>query len=60
MKFRLKEELGTRPTYLDYHLKSGTIATNIIKEFVSYVGMLKEAGGLNEQELEAFDLIKIG
>ena len=56
--FRLKEEMGTRPTYLDYHLKSGIIATNVKKEFGSYVGMLKEAGELNEQELEAFELYK--
>ncbi len=56
--FRLKEEMGTRPTYLDYHLKSGIIATNVKKEFGSYVGMLKEAEEFNEQELEAFDLYK--
>ena len=56
--FRLKEEMGSRPTYLDYHLKSGIIATNVKKEFGSYVGMLKEAGELNEQELEAFELYK--
>lgn len=56
--FRLKEEMGTRPTYLDYHLKSGIIATNVKKEFGSYVGMLKEAEELNEQELEAFEMYK--
>ncbi|MFJ5770804.1 DEAD/DEAH box helicase family protein [Psychrobacillus sp. NPDC093180] len=56
--FRLKEEMGTRPTYLDYHLKSGIIASNVRKEFGSYVGMLKEAGELNVQEVEAFDLYK--
>lgn len=56
--FRLKEEMGLRPTYLDYHLKSGIIATNVKKEFGSYVGMLKEAGELNEQELEAYELYK--
>ncbi|SDN76269.1 Superfamily II DNA or RNA helicase [Psychrobacillus sp. OK028] len=56
--FRLKEEMGTRPSYLEYHLKSGIIATNVKKEFGSYVGMLKEAGELNEQELEAFELYK--
>ncbi|MGB2873730.1 helicase-related protein, partial [Psychrobacillus psychrotolerans] len=56
--FRLKEELGTRPTYLEYHLKSGIIATNVKKEFGSYVGMLKEAEELNDKELEAFELYK--
>ncbi|MEK5148432.1 DEAD/DEAH box helicase family protein [Psychrobacillus sp. FSL K6-4615] len=56
--FRLKEEMGSRPTYLDYHLKSGIIATNVKKEFGSYVGMLQESGELNEQELEAFELYK--
>ncbi|WP_144512298.1 DEAD/DEAH box helicase family protein [Bacillus sp. FJAT-22090] len=56
--FRLKEEMGTQPTYLDYHLKSGIIASNVRREFGSYVGMLKEAGELNVQELEAFDLYK--
>jgi superfamily II DNA or RNA helicase/HKD family nuclease len=56
--FRLKEEMGSRPTYLDYHLKSGIIATNVKKEFGSYVGMLNEAGELNERELEAFELYK--
>ena len=56
--FRLKEEIGSLPTYLDYHLKSGIIATNVKKEFGSYVGMLKEVGELTDQELEAFEQYK--
>lgn len=56
--FRLKEELGIRPSYLDYHLKSGIITTNVKSEFGSYVGLLKDAVELTEQELEAYDLYK--
>lgn len=56
--FRLKEEMGLRPTYLDYHLKSGIIASNVRREFGSYVGMLKEADELSEQELETYDQYK--
>lgn len=56
--FRLKEEIGLRPSYLDYHLKSGIISSNVKKEFGSYVGMLKEAEELNEQEIEAYKLYK--
>lgn len=52
---RLKEELGTRPTYLDFHLKSGMVTSNVRREFGSFLGMLKEAEELNEQELEAFE-----
>ena len=56
--FRLKEELGTRPTYLEYHLKSGIITSNIRREFGSFVGMLKYASELTEQELESFEKYK--
>ncbi|WP_391204690.1 DEAD/DEAH box helicase family protein [Psychrobacillus sp. L4] len=56
--FRLKEEMGSRPTYLDYHLKSGIITSNVRREFGSYVGMLKEADELSVQELEAYNLYK--
>lgn len=56
--FRLKEELGFRPSYLDYHLISGIISSNVKKEFGSYVGMLKEADELNEQELVAYNIYK--
>ena len=56
--FKLKEEIGTRPTYLDYHLKSGILTSNVRREFRSFVGLLKDVEELNEHELQAYELYK--
>lgn len=55
---KLKEDSGTRPTYLDFHLKSGIITSAVRREFGSFAGMLKEAEELDQQESEAFEMYK--
>ena len=52
---KLKTELGTRPTYLEFHLKADADARIIRQEFGSYPGFLQYAGELNEAEQQAFE-----
>ena len=50
--FELKEELGHRPSYLEYHLKSNEESKAIQQKFKSYPILLEHAGELNELELD--------
>ena len=50
--FELKEELGHRPTYLEYHLKASEDSRAIQQKFKSYPILLEHAGELNELETE--------
>ncbi|MDW0115027.1 DEAD/DEAH box helicase family protein [Sporosarcina saromensis] len=50
--FALKEELGRRPTYLEFHLKANENATAIQQKFKTYPIMLERAGELTELEAE--------
>ncbi|MFS0574105.1 DEAD/DEAH box helicase family protein [Sporosarcina sp. 179-K 3D1 HS] len=52
--FQLKIELGHRPTYLDYHLKTATDTKAVRDEFGSYPGMLDYANEMNELEVAVF------
>lgn len=56
--FKLKTELGKRPTYLDFHLKADGDARVIKQEFGSYPGFLSYAGELNAAEQQAYELNK--
>ena len=50
--FELKEELGHRPTYLEYHLKAKEDSRAIQQNFKSYPILQEHAGELNELETE--------
>lgn len=50
--FELKEELGHRPSYLEYHLKAKEDSKTIQQKFKSYPILLGHAGELNELETE--------
>lgn len=50
--FELKEELGHRPSYLEYHLKAKEDSKAIQQKFKSYPILLEHAGELNELEKE--------
>lgn len=54
----LKTELGTRPTYLEFHLKADVDARIVKQEFGSYPGFLLYAGELTEAEQKAYELNK--
>ncbi|GKV65195.1 MULTISPECIES: DEAD/DEAH box helicase family protein [unclassified Sporosarcina] len=48
--FELKEELGRRPTYLEFHLKGKVDSKAIQQKFGTYPVMLEHAGELSELE----------
>ncbi len=50
----LKLTIGSRPTYLDLHLKGGADASQYKSEFKSYVGFLYWAEELTEREIEVY------
>lgn len=52
--FSLKEELGRRPSYLEFHLYGGIDSKAIRGEFGSFAGFLYWAGELSEIEEQAF------
>ncbi|SES12891.1 DEAD/DEAH box helicase family protein [Salipaludibacillus aurantiacus] len=51
---RVKEELGYRPTYLQFHRLGYENSQAVKQEFKSYIGFLNWAGELSEEEQEAF------
>ncbi|SDG74703.1 PLD-like domain-containing protein [Planococcus glaciei] len=50
----LKKELGSRPTYLEFHLHANADAKTVKQEFGSYFGMLSYAGELTEEEKDVW------
>ena len=50
--FELKEELGHRPSYLEYHLKAKEDSRAIQQKFKTYPILLEHAEELNEVEAE--------
>lgn len=50
--FELKEELGHRPSYLEYHLKTNEDSKAIQQKFKTYPILLEHAGELSELETE--------
>ncbi|WKA50724.1 DEAD/DEAH box helicase family protein [Planococcus liqunii] len=50
----LKKELGSRPTYLEFHLHANADSKTVKQEFGSYFGMLAYAGELTEEEKDAW------
>ncbi|WP_053959694.1 DEAD/DEAH box helicase family protein [Sulfobacillus thermosulfidooxidans] len=55
---RVRDELGRRPSYLEFHLKSGADSRIIRQEFHSYVGFLEEAGDLSLVESHAYAQVR--
>ncbi len=51
----LKLDLGHRPSYLEFHLKSGTESQWIRREYGSYMGFLSVLEELNPEEKQAFE-----
>ncbi|UCZ54991.1 DEAD/DEAH box helicase family protein [Bacillus shivajii] len=51
---RLKEEIGYRPTYLEFHRHGYENSDAIYKEFKSYVGFLNWAEELTDNEQKAY------
>lgn len=56
--FKLKTDLGSRPTFLDYHLKANADSRSIRQEFGSYPAFLAYANELNKLELDVFESYK--
>ncbi|ANE45254.1 DNA helicase [Paenibacillus swuensis] len=52
--FKLKSELGRRPTYLELHLHGHANSREYVQEFKSYLGFLHWAGELDEHEVEVY------
>ncbi|MDN7227864.1 DEAD/DEAH box helicase family protein [Planococcus sp. N064] len=50
----LKKELGSRPTYLEFHLHANADSKTVKQEFDSYFGMLAYAGELTEEEKDVW------
>lgn len=50
----LKHDLGRRPNYLELHLKGHSDSSQYKQEFKTYIGFLKWAEELDEQEKEVF------
>ena len=53
--FKLKTDLGVRPTYIDFHLKADADASGVKQGFGSYPGLLAYAGELSAFELGTFE-----
>ena len=51
----LKREIGRRPSYIELHLKGASDSPHYKQEFNSYIGFLKWAEVLTEQEAGIFD-----
>ena len=51
----LKLDLGHRPSYLEFHVKSGTYSQWIRREYGSYIGFLSVLKELNSEEEQAFE-----
>ncbi len=51
----LKHESGHRPTYLEFHLKSGLDSQWIRREYGSYIGFLSALEELDSREQRAFE-----
>ena len=56
--YRLKLELGIRPTMLDFHLKSDFPSDTVHQTFYSYFGMLQKAGELTSEESDTYEKYK--
>lgn len=56
--FKLKTELGVRPSYLEYHLKANADSNSVRQEFGSYPSLLAYAGELTTEELDVFESTK--
>ncbi|AQQ54760.1 DEAD/DEAH box helicase family protein [Planococcus lenghuensis] len=55
----LKQELGRRPTYLEFHLQANADARAVRQEFGSYFGMLLFAGELSGAETAIWGKFKL-
>jgi len=56
--FNVKQELGRRPSYLEFHLKSGMSVTEYKSTFKSYVSFLDWAKELSEHERNVVETYK--
>jgi len=52
----LREEIGRRPTYLEFHLRSGIPDSRLVRqEFGSYIGMLRWLEALDPEDSRWFE-----
>jgi len=53
--YKLKTDLGVRPTYLEFHLKADADSRSVKQEFGSYPGLLNYAKELSDVEEDVFE-----